>query len=376
MIADHNKKTRYCTICNYWQHEGMENHELTDWLQLATCPRLPNEVVESLCRKTQTAKAILAQIAGSAKPLPEQTILKALQWREHPQHHILTLADDAFPRLLKEIPNPPLLLYISGNIAILNHPQIAMVGSRNPTPSGAEHAYQFARDLTEAGLYVTSGLAIGIDGASHKGAVDLKQPTIAVLGSGLNHIYPRRHQALANAIIDHGGALVSMFPLDSPPKKHHFPMRNRIISGLSLGTFVVEAALKSGSLITARFAGEQGRDVYALPSSIHNPLAKGCHHLIKQGAKMVETLSDILEEIPGMSPQQIKSPTKSASNAAIPGLDCAQRKLLECVEFSGTTTERIIARSGLPTPDVLAMLVNLQMYGYITPTYGGYSRVK
>ncbi|HLB57464.1 MAG TPA: DNA-processing protein DprA, partial [Gammaproteobacteria bacterium] len=219
-----------------------------------------------------------------------------LRWSEKNRCEIISLVDPRYPRLLREIPDAPSLLYVRGDVNLLSQSQLAIVGSRNPTAVGNQMAEDFAYSLTKAGLVVTSGLALGIDAASHRGALRATGKTIAVFGTGLKHIYPRSHRSLAEDIAEQG-ALVSEFPPDESPKAKNFPRRNRIISGLSIGVLVVEAVLRSGSLITARYAVEQGRDVFAIPGSIHNPLARGCHALIRQGAKLVETAEDIVEEL-------------------------------------------------------------------------------
>ncbi len=215
---------------------------------------------------------------------------------EGDNRHLITLHDARYPTLLREIDDAPPMLFIQGDPTILNLPQIAIVGSRNPSASGRQTATDFAHFLASAGLAITSGLADGIDGAAHQGALETKNSTLAVTGTGLDRVYPAKHRELAHRIAEQG-ALISELPPGTPPIPANFPRRNRIISGLSLGTLVVEAAQKSGSLITARLATEQGREVFAIPGSIHNPLARGCHALIRQGAKLVETAGDILEEL-------------------------------------------------------------------------------
>ncbi len=218
-----------------------------------------------------------------------------LQWLASSKyHHIIRLGSPDYPKQLSEIPKPPEILFVSGSIEVLHQPQVAIVGSRNASPIGLETAYSFANELSKAGLVITSGMALGIDGAAHRGALEAHYPTIAVLGTGIDTIYPLRHTTLAEQITKQG-AIISEFPLKTTPSPANFPRRNRIISGLSLGTLVVEASTKSGSLITARLAAEQGREVFAIPGSIHNPRAKGCHQLINQGAKLVENIEDILQ---------------------------------------------------------------------------------
>ena len=285
---------------------------------------------------------------------------------------LLTLTDSKYPSLLKEIYDPPLVLYVSGDASLLTQPQLAIIVSRNPTPTGKETAEHFAQALTKAGWIVTSGLALGIDSASHRGALMTKGKTIAVMGTGLKHIYPRSHQLLAKEIIE-TGAVVTEFPPDTLPKAFHFPMRNRIISGLSVGVLVVEAALQSGSLITARLALEQNRDVFAIPGSIHNPHARGCHQLLRQGAKLVEKVEDILEEV-GMginmaSPKSDPNKTEEAVD-----LDPKLKRVLAQIDYEVTALDRIHVRSGLTMIELSSMLLSLELKGYVRSVSGGYAR--
>ena len=224
-------------------------------------------------------------------------VTRDLEWESaSDDHHILTFPSKIYPNLLKQISTPPIVLFVKGEPQWLSLPQIAMVGSRTPSKEGLNQAFKFAGALSLAGLTVTSGLALGIDGASHEGALDAERGTIAVLAHGLDQCYPLKHRTLFEKITEQG-ALVSEYPIGAPPQRHHFPIRNRIISGLSGGVLVVEAAVKSGSLITARNALEQGRHVFALPGSMHNPLAKGCHYLIREGAELVESIHDVVAHL-------------------------------------------------------------------------------
>lgn len=261
-----------------------------------------------------------------------------------------------------------LYYYLFGVILIYSRPQLAIVGSRNPTPTGCELAEQFAYYLAEAGLVVTSGLALGIDGGGHRGAINARGKTIAVCGTGLQHVYPNSHRQLAEDIIQNG-ALVSEFPPDTLPKAKHFPMRNRVISGLSLGVLVIEAALKSGSLITARLAIDQGREVFALPGSIHNPLARGCHQLIRQGAKLVETAGDILEELGAM--HAVITPLIPSKKGS---LDAPYQEVLKQIGYEITTLDAIILRCGLTAGKVSSMLLLLELEGHVQSVPGGYVR--
>ncbi len=299
-----------------------------------------------------------------------------LRWLEAPEHHLLHEGDPGWPSLLGQIPDPPAVLYCHGRVELLSSPQLAMVGSRNPTASGRETASAFAAHLSGIGLTITSGLAKGIDAAAHEGALRAGGPTLAVLGNGPDVIYPREHRDLQARIAEQG-LVVSEFPPGTTPRRALFPRRNRIISGLSVGTLVVEAALRSGSLITARTAAEQGREVFALPGSIHNPLARGCHRLIRQGAKLVESAEDILEELGSLvAGQQDLLPAtdaKSGSQADDKGhdLDPEYARLLEAVDFDPTPVDRIIERSGLTAASVSSMLLLLEMEGRVTAAPGG-----
>lgn len=300
-------------------------------------------------------------------------IERQLRWCQTQTCHILTWDDAHYPILLSQIPAAPSVLFVQGDIQVLNKPQLAIVGSRYPTVTGLELAKQFAKELSRQGLVITSGLAQGIDTACHQAALDAGCQTIAVFGSGLKHIYPPHNRQLAEKIAE-SGALVSEFFPDALPKALHFPQRNRIISGLSLGVFVVEAAVKSGSLITARYATEQGRDVFAIPGSIHNPQARGCHYLIRQGAKLVETAQDIVEELAPLltvvSEQKKQVPAVDRTK-----LDEKSQYLLTQIGYEITALDAIIIRSGLTAGEVSSMLLRLELNGYIQTVLGGYQRV-
>ncbi|VFM95294.1 MAG: DNA protecting protein DprA [Candidatus Kentron sp. G] len=284
------------------------------WLALSRAPRLGDARLRALLARYPDPRVIFDanpdQLAKMGLPEAARQYIRAfdwpamaddLRWLEQPDHHLLTLSDAGYPPRLAEIPDPPPVLFARGGGEVLTHPQIAIVGSRNPTPMGQETAFAFARELARMGFVITSGLATGIDAAAHRGAMAGGGRTIAVVGTGLDRVYPGRHRELALEIVKNG-ACVSEFPLGTPPIAGNFPRRNRIISGLGLGILVVEATTRSGSLITARLAGEQGREVFAIPGSIHNPLARGCHLLLRQGAKLVESAADILEEIGPQDP--------------------------------------------------------------------------
>lgn len=295
-----------------------------------------------------------------------------LKWAEKSGNEIITIADPRYPALLKEIYDPPLVLFVSGRADVLAATQLAIVGSRKPTPSGRETAYDFAKTLSQLDLVITSGLAHGIDAASHRGALANNGRTIAVLGTGLDIIYPRAHQELAEQITENG-AIVSEFALGTPPLRAHFPQRNRIVTGMSAGTLVVEAALKSGSLISARFAMEQNREVFAIPGPIHNPNSAGCHQLIKNGAKLASDIDDILSELNLAILNENNTITKEPSND---GLDEAHHNLIQCIEFETTTMDVILSRIEAEISEILPLLLNLELKGLINSVPGGYARVK
>ncbi|KTD03730.1 DNA-processing protein DprA [Fluoribacter gormanii] len=281
-------------------------------------------------------------------------------------HHLLTWDSSEYPPLLKEIIDPPIVLYAKGQLACLKQPKLAVVGSRNPTVTGSENARQFAKAIASHGVTIVSGLALGIDAQAHQGCLESGGQTIAVLGTGIDRIYPHRHRSLSLEIAQNG-LLVSEFPLKSPPIAGHFPRRNRIISGLSLCILVVESAIKSGSLITARMALEQNRDVLAIPGSIHNPLARGCHYLLQQGAKLVTSVADVLEEL------RIDSKQQTADKAILP-LASGNKNLVKFIGFEMTTVDQIILRSGCTVEQVTSELAELELNGAVVSVPGGYMR--
>lgn len=287
---------------------------------------------------------------------------------------IITFNDALYPPLLREIYQSPKKLFVLGNPEILAQPQIAVVGSRRPTPAGLEIAHQFAFDLASAGVIVTSGLALGIDGAAHRGCLAAQKPTVAVLACGLDIIYPPSHQSLAGEILAAGGALVSEWAPGTRPLAAYFPQRNRIVTGLSLGVLVVEAGLKSGSLISARLAMEQNRDVFAVPGALYNPQAAGCHLLIGQGAKLVTAASELVAEYQDRLPRQRPASQETAPEL-LSKLDSDQRMLLECVDFSPTPVDIILKRCGLKSGQFSTMLLSLEIKGYINKVTAGYIRV-
>lgn len=295
-----------------------------------------------------------------------------LAWQEQPNNTIIIFNDPLYPPQLKEISDPPPVLFVCGHTDILSYPQIAMVGSRNPSTQGKETAFNFAKALSQSGFVITSGLALGIDAASHEGALGANGYTIAVAGTGLDHVYPAIHKNLATEIT-HSGALISELPLGTSAKANHFPRRNRIISGLCQGLLVVEAAKQSGSLITARMALEQNREVFAIPGSIHNPLARGCNALIREGAKLIETYQDILEELSYYN--QIDANNPHADSQSM--LDLEQQTLLNLVMFSPTSIDNLVENTGIPVELISSTLLYLELQGYIEAVPGGcYTRIK
>lgn len=298
-------------------------------------------------------------------------------WLDKPGHQLVTLQSPHYPALLAQLADAPLGLFIKGNAQLLSMPQLAVVGSRNPTPYGRELAESMAKHLTQCGLVITSGLAIGIDAAGHRGALAGTGHTVAVCGTGLDIVYPRSSETLAQEIAERG-VLVSEFPPGTPPRKANFPQRNRIISGVSLGTLVVEAALHSGSLITARLAGDQGREVFAIPGSVHNPMAKGCHQLIRQGAKLVDSAEDILVELGPLAAVAQRQPigSNNANYHDLPTvyestLDKESKILLDALGFEPRDVDQLVVRSGLKADAVTSMLLVLELEGRIASYPGG-----
>ncbi|WP_371323858.1 DNA-processing protein DprA [Dechloromonas sp. ZY10] len=364
-----------------------DQHSLAAWLRLTQTPEIGGETQRKLLTAFGLPEAIYAagreavrQVIGPRADLlfdfcPQAAVDRALAWSEVPGQHIVTLADAAYPPALLQIADPPCVLYVRGQPELLQTPTLGVVGSRNATTQGLRNAEDFARTLADAGLSIASGLALGIDAAAHRGALAANGVTVAVIGTGADRMYPARNKELALAIAEHG-AIVSEFPLGTPVMAHNFPRRNRIIAGLSLGVLVVEAALESGSLITARLAGEQGREVFAIPGSIHSPLARGCHRLLKQGAKLVESAADILDELATQLPPQTipRRPAESPpqSHAAAPdtslGEDAAN--LLTALGHDPCSFDELAARSGLASALLANTLLELELAGKITPLPG------
>lgn len=374
-------------------------HELNAWLRLSITSGVGDVTARRLLAAFGMPDQVFSQPEQALRQVVSAAQAKALlavpdDWtalceRTHAwlgeggRRHVLTLGDPAYPADLLQMADPPLMLYLSGDISLLSHAcRLAVVGSRNPTPQGALTARDFSRSLAASGVCIVSGLALGVDGAAHEGALDAQGATIAVVGTGLDRVYPRRHLDLAHRLAA-SGLLVSEFPLGTSPSPANFPKRNRIIAGLTQGTLVVEAAMASGSLITARLAADMGREVFAIPGSIHSTQAKGCHALIRQGAKLVETAQDVLEELrfaqrPAMWPipdpedfadgqgaaDGQPSPTVSASDETVDSV-------LDCMGHAPIGLDAIQARTGLPTAALQAHLLELELDGQLARMPGG-----
>jgi len=326
-------------------------------------------------RPTEPARW-LKRLRGSGEPDPAG-IARDLAWLEGPNRSLLTADDPRYPPQLAAVPGMPPALFVEGDPAALSLPQVAIVGSRAPTAAGRETAFDFAARLAAAGFAITSGLAAGIDGQAHRGALAARGVTIAVCGTGLDRVYPAEHRELAAGIAA-SGALVSEFPTGTPPRSQNFPRRNRLMSGLARGVLVIEAASRSGSLITARLAGEQGREVMAVPGSIHNPLARGCHRLIKDGAALVETIDDALAAL-GVSLRENAEETarKTGDGAEFPrgALDSDAEMLLNALGFGPAGLDRLVQRTGLAAHSVISKLQLLELEGRVETLAGGrYSR--
>jgi DNA processing protein len=356
---------------------------LASWLQLTLTPGLGAATLRTLLRQFGLPHAILQdKRAHLAAHLPPQVLSaldsapvceaveRALEWASVPGRAVVTLADDAYPRALLEIADPPSVLYVCGRVELLRRPALAVVGSRNASAQGERNAENFARALSDAGLTIVSGLALGIDAGAHRGGLAGASATIAVLGTGIDVLYPRRNGELAKEIAARG-LLLSEFPLGTPPAAQNFPRRNRLISGLAQGCLVVEAALASGSLITARAAAEQGREVFAIPGSIHSPLSKGCHALIKSGAKLVESADDVLAELGGFRP------SGSASTAQTASLSVAEAGVLRHMGHDPVDVDSLCSRAGMSAEQVCSELLRLELDGHIASLPGGlYQRLE
>ncbi len=349
-----------------------DSEGLAAWLRLTLIPGIGGETQRKLLAAFGLPEAIFSAgrletraVAGDRADLlfdtdTEAGVELALAWANEPGRHILTLVDPDYPKSLLEISDPPCVLYVRGNPKLLQKRGLAVVGSRNATPQGRQTAENFARTLSGQGLCINSGLALGIDAAAHQGALASGGQTIAVIGTGADRIYPARNKELALAI-ENQGAIVSEFPLGTPAIASNFPRRNRIISGLSCGVLVVEAATESGSLITARLAAEQGREVFAIPGSIHSPVARGCHKLIKQGAKLVETAQDILEELGGFGLNEPADELASPPQA---------NATLDALGHTPCSLDELVEQTGLGADQLLGELLMLELSGHIATLPG------
>ena len=353
-----------------------ENEALSRWLRLTLIPGIGGEKQRKLLNTFGLPDAIFSAgrsalrdvIGDKATSLlldtcNEALVATACAWSEGQNQHIVTLADPEYPQALLEIPDPPTILYVRGRLDLLNRSTLSIVGSRNPTPQGIQNAESFASAFANAGLVIASGLALGIDAAAHRGALAVKGGTIAFIGTGIDRIYPARNHELALEI-GAKGCIVSEFPIGTPVTASNFPRRNRLISGIARGVLVVEAAIESGSLISARLAGEQGREVFAIPGSIHSPQARGCHKLIKQGAKLVETAEDVLEEL-RWSNSSSECSIQENNNNQVPN------ELLSMMGFDPCGLDDLVGRSGLSADSLSVMLLHLELDGQIARLPGG-----
>jgi DNA processing protein len=359
-----------------------------DWLVILNAPSVGGasliKVIEALGGASAVAGAStrdltrhgLSDKAAAAITEPDEAQIESdLKWLSHPNHHLLCWDDDAYPALLRRINGPPAALFIDGDPGCLWQPQIAIIGSRNPTAGGLDHARDFATTLARQGMTITSGLAGGIDSAAHTAALDAGSLTIAVNGTGLDRVYPASSRAVAERIRSQG-AMISELPLGSPPRRQHFPSRNRIISGLSLAVLVVEAGLNSGTLITARKGAEQGREVFALPGSLHNPMAKGCHRLIREGARLVETTADIMQELGPVAAelqmeirQRLEQPDSNEEKTVHRQQDLLDDSdystVWELLGYDPKPVDVIIQQSGLSAREISSMLLMMELKGMV-----------
>ncbi len=353
----------------------MQSAELEAWLRLGLIPRLGPVKFRKLLSKfgdpdsaLGASNSVLAGVVGTGLAAaisdgPDSNLLAStLEWVSREENRLMTLADSDYPKLLLEISDPPPLLYVKGDIELLKHEALAIVGSRSATPQGVANAEAFARDLSDNRFTIVSGLALGIDAAAHRGGLSGNFSSIAVVGTGLDIVYPARNRKLAHEL-SQKGLMISEFPLGTRPVAANFPRRNRLISGISRGVLVVEAAVKSGSLITARYALEQGREVFAVPGSVHSTLSKGCHGLIKQGAKLVETAADILDEL--------GQPIVTGNALGVEVAPGNNSELLNAMGFDPVDLDTICERSSLTAENASAILLDLELNGQLARLPGG-----
>jgi DNA processing protein len=369
----------------------LSREELAAWLTLARTPALEVTTLWAALEVLGTARGVVtaseAGLEHAGVPAAARDYLLRAEsaptaaeraWLDGPSHHIVPFTDARFPGLLRTCKGCPIALYVEGRAEVLNDPQLAIVGSRNPSAQGRDNAFEFAELLATRGLAIVSGLAEGIDSAAHRGALMASGITVAVLGCGVDVVYPRGNLPLSRDI-KLAGALVSEFPLGTPPRRQNFPQRNRIIAGMTLGTLVVEAARRSGSLITARLAGDYGRELFAIPGSIRNPLSRGCHELIRQGAKLTETADDILKELnfSDFFAEGLGTPQAfDMAGAFAPGMDKDHKILLDALGFDPVNLDALVVRTGFKPEAVSSMMLILELEGHVQAAPGGhYSRV-
>jgi DNA processing protein len=373
-----------------------DSGELQAWLRLLLTPGVGNDSARKLLAAFGSAPAIFEQSAAALRAIGSARLVQAIQTEPEDlktqlastlnwlatgaDRCVVTLGDAHYPAALLNIPDPPLILFMLGSLApqsancvsLATMNCLAMVGSRNPTPQGEVNARQFAQTFGAAGWCVVSGMALGVDGAAHDGALMGGGHTVAVVGTGLDRVYPKKHLNLAHRIAERG-LIISEFPLGTPPLTANFPRRNRIISGLSHGTLVIEAALQSGSLITARLAAEQGKEVFAIPGSIHSPQSRGCHLLIKQGAKLVESAQDVMEELRlpvSFAASEVAEAT-TVDDMTPTEAEKAEHPLLKALGFDAASLDALQARTGWPTPQLQAQLLELELSGEVARLPGG-----
>ncbi len=382
---------------------GVSGCNTAEWLLLSCLPKFGRRLRRDLSTAYPNLTDVLALNPATLKALglPSETSAAIQAWQDGDRQHpvvakvatiqrdcerlgiaVIASSDPLFPDPLRHIHDAPLTLYTQGDPHLLSQDQIGVVGSRHATRAGLDHARTFAAELSRRNLVITSGLALGVDGAAHAGALDAGAPTVAVIGCGLDRVYPSQHRRLAARVIAQG-LLVSEYPPGTPARAAHFPQRNRIISGLSRGILVVEAGLKSGSLITARLALEQGREVFAIPGSVHSPVARGCHHLIKQGARLVETVDDILEELgtwwsfQGDDRAAGNPESPVAAPVATPGAGLASREIavFEALGYDPQSTDALSSATGLSADQLMQALLLLELQGLVSAAPGGFLRI-
>ncbi|CAM3491993.1 DNA-processing protein DprA [Parendozoicomonas haliclonae] len=380
---------------NNRQTEPLEWQQLEPWLLLFHISGLGQARYHTLLKAFSSPESILSASLAELKPhVPERIAKRILsvrtdadvqaclqqdkQWLREEHHHIVPLNSPTYPALLRAIHDPPVLLYLKGDPDILSARQVAVVGSRQPTLQASKTAEALASSLSACGVTVTSGLAIGVDGAAHRGALSGKGRTVAVMASGLDVIYPQRHTSLAGEIVNAGGVLVSEFALGTQPRSGHFPRRNRIISGLSVATLVVEAAVASGSLVTARFALEQGREVFAMPGSVNNPKARGCHALIRDGAILIENAEQLLDEIEGSNStlhglEQIRLSSQPFKDKQP---ECPEQgKVLEMLGYDSCQHDELVIATGFSSQKLSELLLVMELEGWVQSSPAGITRV-